>query len=160
MVTPPGSTSVFLRYVKHIETTVNTDDFAVIRNSQIHPKLCHKIGGSEHNEANFKQAATAINELCIPKTVPRGSTELRLYLSLLTSIGNHQLLQKSKNPQIFTESLDSHFFDFLDFHVFFLILCVESKKTLGNVWILLVWLVKIIIFSRAFLDFVTKSKIS
>ena len=86
MVTPPppGSTSVFLRYVKRKETTVSTDDFAVIRNSQIHPKLCHNIGGSEHNEANLKQGATAMNELCIPKTLPRDSTELCLCVNLMT----------------------------------------------------------------------------
>ena len=42
--------------------------------------------------------------------------------------------------------------------MFFLVFWVESKKILGNVWILLVSLAKFIIFSRFFLDLVTKSK--
>ena len=80
-------------------------------------------------------------------------TDYHKNLSTVTEI------QKSKNPKIFTESLDLQLFlEFLDFHVFFWIFWVESKKTLGNVWILLVSVVKIIIFSRVFLDFVLKSK--
>ena len=65
---------------------------------------------------------------------------------------------KSKNPKIFTESLDSLIFlDFFDLNGFFGIFLVESKKNLGNVWILLMSLVKIIIFS-SFLGFGVKSK--
>ena len=54
---------------------------------------------------------------------------------------------------MFTESLDS--FIFLDFWISMVFLDVlgtrRIQKTLGNVWILLMSLVKIIIFSRFFL---------
>ena len=70
MITPPRSTSAFFRYVSPTESTVITGAIAVLRNSDIHPKLCHKIGGWELNEANFKQSRTANREKCIPKTEP------------------------------------------------------------------------------------------
>ena len=47
-------------------------------------KMYSKIAGSEHSDANFKRGATTINELCIPKTVPRNSTECCLCLNLMT----------------------------------------------------------------------------
>ena len=36
--------------------------------NNIHPELSRKIGDSEHNEANFKQSGTAMNEQCIMPT--------------------------------------------------------------------------------------------
>ena len=61
------------------------------------------------------------------------------------------------NPktQRFSQNLWIHLF--FGFHFFFWIFGVESKKSLGNVWILLLSLVKIIIFSRIYMDFVAKS---
>ena len=52
----------------------------------------------------------------------------------------------------------AYFYGFFGFQCFIFDFLGKIKKTLGNVWILLLSLVKIIIFSRLFLDFVAKSK--
>ena len=70
----PPPPMIYLRLfsicITHIESTVNTGACAVSRNSDIHANLCHKICGSEPDEANLKESRTANREQYLPKTDP------------------------------------------------------------------------------------------